>query len=95
MNKIIIYSFSFVVGGLFVYINDHIYIKKITDKNKQLTIMNEKLSYELNKFKNKEKEKENIEIPDKDNELCPMNDCDSISSYSSTNSLNNNLIMID
>ena len=101
MNKVIMCSFSFITGGFFVYIKKNKNIEKIINKNKSLTLINEKLSYQLNKLKSEIKcnntdndidnDTDNDTDIDIDIDIDNDTDTDSLS-----NSLNeNNLVIID
>ena len=101
MNKVIMCSFSFITGGFFVYIKNNKNIEKIINENKSLTLINEKLSYQLNKLKSEIKcnntdndidnDTDNDTDIDIDIDIDNDTDTDSLS-----NSLNeNNLVIID
>ena len=50
MNKVIIGLISMFAGAIIVYKNDNIIIKELTDENKTLTDIVERLKYENNKM---------------------------------------------
>ena len=102
MNKVIMCSFSFITGGFFVYIKKNKNIEKIINENKSLTLINEKLSYQLNKLKseikcnNTDNDTDNDIDNDTDNDTDIDIDNDNNDTDSLSNSLNeNNLVIID
>jgi len=62
MNRVIIGLISMFAGAIIVYKNDNIIIKGLTDENKTLTDIVERLKYENNKLLKKNFLKESFDI---------------------------------
>ena len=62
MNRVIIGLISMFAGAIIVYKNDNIIIRGLTDENKTLTDIVERLKYENNKLLKKKFLKESFDI---------------------------------